>query len=94
MDILFPTPEGLVLPKRAAVEINGKWRVFVADADNHIKPAEVSVLGRTGDRIAVESDDVKPGDRVAVGDESMLIRLGPHTLIQPISKTRAAAGEK
>ncbi|MFO7931662.1 MAG: efflux RND transporter periplasmic adaptor subunit [Thermodesulfobacteriota bacterium] len=94
VDLVVSTPEALVLPRRAAVEIDGAWHVFIADDDNRIKPAKVSVLGRTSDSIAVKSDDLKQGDRVAVGDESMLIRLGPHTRIQPLQETPAGAGQR
>lgn len=93
VDLVVSTPEGLVIPRRAAVEMDGAWHVFIANEDNRIKPAEVSVLGRTSDSIVVESDGLKHGDRVAVGDESMLIRLGPHTRIQPLQETSAAAGQ-
>ncbi|MFW6081276.1 MAG: efflux RND transporter periplasmic adaptor subunit, partial [Desulfosalsimonas sp.] len=94
VDLVVSAPEALVLPRNAAVEIDGAWHVFIADRNNRIKPAEVSVLGRTSHSIAVKSDALKQGDRVAVGDESMLIRLGPNTRIQPLEEIPAAAGQK
>ncbi|MBS3731887.1 MAG: efflux RND transporter periplasmic adaptor subunit [Desulfobacterales bacterium] len=88
LDIIRTTPEATILPRRAAVEYGGKWQVMVLDADNRIKVTEVSLLGRSSDRIAVEAEGISAGNRVVVGDESMLIRIGPHTRVTPVTENR------
>ncbi|MCF8111097.1 MAG: efflux RND transporter periplasmic adaptor subunit [Desulfobacteraceae bacterium] len=92
VDLIFSTPEAIVLPRRAVAEIDGKWLVFAADNKNRVKPVQVSVLGRDKDQVAVKSDVLKPGDLVVVGDESMLIRLGHNSRIQPLKNAETGAG--
>ena len=93
IDLIFTTPKAMVLPRRAAVEYGDKWQVMVVMADNNIKVTAVSVLGRNRDQIAAKAEGLYPGDRVAVGDESMLIRLGDHTRVSPVTPDRGSEAE-
>jgi RND family efflux transporter MFP subunit len=88
-DLIFSIPEALTIPRRAALEFEGQWKVFILKNGQRVEPADILVMGVGRDRIAVSSKKLQVGDRVVVGDESMLIRLGPQTRIVPMESQDA-----
>lgn len=92
-DLIFSIPEALTIPLRAALEFEGQWKVFIVKNGRKVEPADILIKGFGPERIAVSSEKLTVGDRVVVGDESMLIRLGPHTRIAPMKlQAKAEAG--
>ncbi|MFW6284216.1 MAG: efflux RND transporter periplasmic adaptor subunit, partial [Desulfosalsimonas sp.] len=85
VDLIFGTSEALVIPRRAALEYEGRWRVFVLRDDQRATPVDVDVSAFGKNRLAVTSQKLQPGDRVIVGDESMLIRIGDDTRITTVN---------
>ncbi|MEA1941117.1 MAG: efflux RND transporter periplasmic adaptor subunit [Pseudomonadota bacterium] len=68
VDLLFPTAanaEGLSLPARAVVRLDGEEHVFV-DRGAAFQAVPVTVLTRTRDRVTVGTAPLAEGDRVAV----------------------------
>jgi RND family efflux transporter MFP subunit len=84
VDLVFGASEALVVPRQAALEYEGQWRVFVLRDNQHATPVDVDVSAFEENRLAVISEKLRPGDRVIVGDESMLIRLGENTRVTPV----------
>ena len=70
--------EGAIVPLRALLENVNATYVFLAEPIGNgtarIKPIEVSVLGRSGEKVAV-SGPLKDSDLVVVAEESTLLRL-------------------
>jgi RND family efflux transporter MFP subunit len=87
--LIFPIPEALTVPRRAALEFEGQWKVFILKNSQRVEPADILIMGFGRDRIAVSSEKLNVGDLVVVGDESMLIRLGPHTRVAPMESQDA-----
>ena len=68
VDVLFPTAadaEGLSLPARALVRLDGEEHVFV-DRGEAFQALPVTVLTRTRDTVTVGTVSLAEGDRVAV----------------------------
>jgi RND family efflux transporter MFP subunit len=85
VDLAFAASEALVVPRQAALEYEGQWRVFVLRDDQRATPADVDVSAFGKNRLAVISEKLRAGDQVIVGDESMLIRLGKNTRVTPVN---------
>ncbi|MFO7861197.1 MAG: efflux RND transporter periplasmic adaptor subunit [Desulfosalsimonas sp.] len=85
VDLVFGASEALVVPRQAALEYEGQWRVFVLRDDQRATPVDVDISAFGKNRLAVISEKLRPADRVIVGDESMLIRLGENTRVTPVN---------
>ncbi|MGM0760336.1 MAG: efflux RND transporter periplasmic adaptor subunit [Thermodesulfobacteriota bacterium] len=66
----------MIVPSRAVFSQEQESFVFVVDEDHRIQPRPVQVMARTADKAAVQGD-LSPGEQVAVGPLSQLMRLSP-----------------
>jgi hypothetical protein len=80
VDLHVRSPEGLILPSRALLQKKAV-HVFMLDDQNVVEPVRVGLLGTAGDD-AVVSGPLENGDRVAVANEAMLLRLAAGAVVQ------------
>ncbi len=84
VDLIVGMPEGLVVSSDCILEQATGAMVFVVEDNQHVRPVPVTLLGRRQD-LAVVRGALPPGTRLAAGPESMLLQLGRHGRIAPIS---------
>ncbi|MFO7876483.1 MAG: efflux RND transporter periplasmic adaptor subunit [Desulfovermiculus sp.] len=75
-ELIMAQVSGMIVPARAVFSQEQESFVFVVDEDQRIQPRPVQVMARTADRTAVQGD-LSPGEHVAVGPLSQLMRLSP-----------------
>ena len=90
VDVCLKRPEGIVIPLNCLLEQEEKNYVFIIDQARMTASAvPVQLLGKSGDK-AVVKGNIPEGARLVSGRESMLIRLGNKSPVQPVARREDA----
>lgn len=84
VNIVRQQPAGLIIPLRCLLQQAETDYVFVVENGKQARKRAVSVLGRSGERAVVSGDDLSDGDRLVMGNEAMLLQLGPTAPIRVV----------
>lgn len=89
VSVTLERAEGILIPLDCLLEQADACRVFAVDeADRTARSIPVELLGKSGNRAAVQGP-VQPGVRLVSGPESLLLQLSDKTPITPLPSEAA-----